>query len=147
MTDIETQTYYRKQFPVKATQVTAENIERLAKRYNGELITTAPNDDGTITKYIKLSVTRAANERQKKAYVGDWILAVGTSYKSYTDKAFHDAFEIRSPNPVPVDTNLNSGSGAFGAFGNMSLGEAKDAFDMITAVARIIKSTNSSERA
>jgi hypothetical protein len=84
---IETAKYARKPFEVDAVQVTAENIDAIAKWCQGEVQMDGEN------KYIKVRVARVLNERQTKAYVGDWVLYAGAGYKVYTEKAFKKSFD------------------------------------------------------
>lgn len=83
---IESTTYVRKPFEVEAVQVTEENIDEVREWCQG----TTMEDS---RPYIKVRVARALNERQTKAYPGDWVLYAGTGFKVYTDKAFHRTFE------------------------------------------------------
>jgi hypothetical protein len=84
---METSKYARKPFTVDAVQVTDENIMEVAQWCSGEVVV---DDSG---KHIKVRVARVLNERQTKAYVGDWVLYAGTGYKVYTAKAFTKSFE------------------------------------------------------
>ena len=83
---IETTIYVRKPFEVEAVEVTAENIEEIKDWCEGTL-------DSDNRPFIKVKVARALNERQTKAYPGDWVLYAGTGFKVYTAKAFHRTFE------------------------------------------------------
>jgi len=83
---IETTTYVRKPFEVEAVEVTEENIEEVKDWCQGYL-------DTDNRPFIKVKVARALNERQTKAYPGDWVLYAGTGFKVYTAKAFHRTFE------------------------------------------------------
>lgn len=85
---IETNKFARKPFYVDAVQVTAENIEQVAAWCSGDVRTEENN-----SKYIKVRVARPMNERQTKAYIGDWVLYAGTGYKVYTNKAFVANFD------------------------------------------------------
>lgn len=84
---METTKFTRKPFDVEAVQVTADNIDEVAKWCQGEVIT---QNDGS--KFIKVRVLRVLNERQTQAFVEDWVLYAGTGYKVYTDKAFRKSF-------------------------------------------------------
>lgn len=86
---IETTKYVRKPFEVEAVQVTEENIEEVKDWCQGTLM----SDN---RPFIKVRVARALNERQTKAYPGDWVLYAGTGFKVYTSKAFHKTFERHS---------------------------------------------------
>ncbi len=91
---IEPIKYVRKPFEVDAVQVTAENLEELAEWCQGTL-----EEDNR--PYIRVRVARPLNERQTKAYAGDWVLYAGTGFKVYTSKAFHRTFEQK---PVELFT-------------------------------------------
>lgn len=89
--------FIRKPFYVEAVQVTAENIEDIAKWCMGEVRVSSSvsgSSPSTEEKYIKVRVYRPLNERQTKAFIGDWILYAGTGFKVYTDKAFDKSFEL-----------------------------------------------------
>ena len=86
---IETTKYARKPFYVDAVQVTAENMEEVAKWCQGSV----QLNDKDSKNFIKVRVHRPLTEKQTEAYVGDWVLYAGTGYKVYTDKAFHNSFE------------------------------------------------------
>lgn len=88
---LKTTKYARKSFPVDAVQVDEENFEDVATWCQGEVRTeTGPAHE---IRYVHVRVHRPLNERQTKAYVGDWVLYAGTGYKVYTDKAFRNSFE------------------------------------------------------
>lgn len=86
---LKTDRYVRKPFYIDAIQITAENIEQVAEWCQGEIRA----DDHEDFQYVKVRVHRPLNERQTKAFVGDWILYAGTGYKVYTPKAFQASFE------------------------------------------------------
>jgi hypothetical protein len=103
---IEPTKYVRKPFEVDAVRVTDSNIEELAKWCHGDLL--AEGTDENPRPFIKVRVARALNERQTKAYPGDWILYAGTGFKVYTDKAFRKTFEEGSvQEPVELLTTTN----------------------------------------
>lgn len=85
---IETSKYARKPFEVDAVQVTAENMEEVAQWCEGEV--TSEGD----AKFVKVNVVQVLNERQTKAFVGDWVLFARNGYKVYTEKAFKKSFEL-----------------------------------------------------
>lgn len=85
---VETTKYVRKPFEVEAVQVTEENIEEVKDWCQGTLLVEDNN-----RKFIKVRVARALNERQTKAYPGDWVLYAGTGFKVYTTKAFQKTFD------------------------------------------------------
>lgn len=92
---METVKYVRKPFEVEAVQVTTDNIDEVAAWCNGEV-----KEEENTSKYIKVAVARVLNERQTKAFVGDWVLYAGTGYKIYTAKAFAKHFD-RSETQIP----------------------------------------------
>lgn len=85
---VQTNTYVRKPFEVEAVEVTETNMEAITEWCNGQLVS-PPNGKA----FIKVHVARALNERQTKAYPGDWVLYAGTGFKVYTEKAFRKTFE------------------------------------------------------
>lgn len=85
---IETSKYTRKPFEVEAIQVTAENMDEVAQWCGGTVTTEGD------TKFIKVEIDRVLNERQTKAFIGDWVLKQNDSYKIYTSKAFRKSFEL-----------------------------------------------------
>lgn len=85
---IKAEQYARKPFLVDAIQVTAENMTEVGEWCSGSIRTDGPN------KYIKVRVIRALTERQTQAFIGDWVLYAGTSYKVYKDLAFKTAFDL-----------------------------------------------------
>lgn len=92
---VQTTTYVRKPFEVEAVEVTDENMEAIQEWCQGTL---QMEENGR--KFIKVRVARALNERQTKAFPGDWILYAGTGFKVYTAKAFFKTFEIKSSGMV-----------------------------------------------
>jgi hypothetical protein len=86
-------TYIRRPFEVLAVEVTPENMEEVAEWCSGYL-------DADHTKFGKVDVKRALNERQTKAYPGDWVLHASTGFKVYTPNAFHKTFEIKIENVI-----------------------------------------------
>jgi hypothetical protein len=91
---VESTTYVRKPFEVEAVEVTTDNVEEVAKWCDGKVL--AEGDDENPKQFVKVRVARALNERQTKAYPGDWVLYAGTGYKVYTPKAFAKTFELKS---------------------------------------------------
>lgn len=96
---LETTQYIRKPFNIDAVKVTSQNMSEVAKWVDGDIRT----DD--LGQYVKVRVHRPLNERQTKAYVGDWVLYAGTGYKVYTDKAFRNSFEQSSGESRLIDTD------------------------------------------
>jgi hypothetical protein len=85
---VVTETYTRKPFEIEAVRVTEENMEDVAKWCGGEIHTSKEGK-----RYIKVDVTRPLNEKQTKAFAGDWTLKVKASFKVYTHNAFSHCFD------------------------------------------------------
>jgi predicted Zn-ribbon and HTH transcriptional regulator len=86
-----TATYARKPFYVEAVRVTKENMAEVSAWCGGEIRINRHN-----TTYIFVRVIRPIKETQCMAFVGDWVLGAGSSYKVYKDRAFREAFEPSS---------------------------------------------------
>lgn len=91
--DIET--YQRKTFPVNAVQVTEENLLEVSEWCGGEILEqkTKIKNATKIENFIKVPVKNPLNEKQTRAYIGDWVLEADENYKVYTDRAFSKSFE------------------------------------------------------
>jgi hypothetical protein len=96
---ITPETYLRRTFEIEAVRITHDNISEVAKWCLAEEKTqTRPAKKGEGSGYVqevpylKVDVLRPLNERQTMAFIGDWILKTGTSFKIYTDIAFHKNF-------------------------------------------------------
>lgn len=85
---MKTEKYVRKPFDVDAVQVTAENMEEVAKWCKGKIETT----EDTKLPFIRVDVPRVLTEKQTKAFVGDWVLYAGSGFKIYTNRAFKGVF-------------------------------------------------------
>ena len=99
---VQTEAYTRKPFPVDAIQVTEENLKAVAKWCDGEVrysTKTIGDDIETREKikipYVKVNVHHPLNERQTKAYAGDWVLKSDSGFKVYTERAFEKNFELK----------------------------------------------------
>lgn len=102
---VKTTRYVRKPFYVDAIQVTEENIFEVAEWCGGSVRKTAPKSapagDTGEALYVKVNVAKPLNDRQTKAFVGDWILSAGNTYKVYSQKAFAGTFdEVNAVNVV-----------------------------------------------
>lgn len=94
--------YVRKPLYVDAVQITEENFDEAVRFCFGE---SAVDEDDQ--KYIQVRVHQPKNQRQTRAYVGDWLLYTQRGYKVYTDKAFHTNFDLvenSQPDPDLVET-------------------------------------------
>lgn len=109
---MKTETFFRIPFPVEAIRVTDENMEDVAKWCGGKVDTVIQS--GRAVKFIQVDVKNPMTERQKKAYVGDWVLYAGKGWKCYTNKAFHGCFKQpsgeellnslpRDQEPLPIE--------------------------------------------
>lgn len=98
---INPQQYARKPFHIDAVQVTEENLKEVAQWCMGDVRTEARGDGETA--YIKVRVHRPLNERQTKAYAGDWVLYANKGFKVYTRQAFEKNFE---PTDAQVQDSL-----------------------------------------
>lgn len=97
---IKTESYTRMPFHVDAVQVTKQNINEVAAWCEGEVHSMAktvhgvPGSEPTqiTVPYVKVVIHRPLNERQTKAFYGDWILQSETGFKVYTERAFANSF-------------------------------------------------------
>lgn len=105
--DMKTESYARKTFYVDAVRVTNENMEEVANWCAGEIRRTLGSEKRPPRPYIKVDVGRALNERQTRAYEGDWVLFYdGNGFKVYTEQAFEKSFEpvkVEPPHRMFVD--------------------------------------------
>jgi hypothetical protein len=85
--------FVRKPFVVEGVEVTAENLEEVAAWCGGEVRTSSGRRGYRVQQYLKVPVKNPLNDRQTRAYVGDWVLSAGTGFKVYTQKAFSSNFD------------------------------------------------------
>lgn len=90
---IKTQKFVRKPVHVDAVRITRNNFEEVAKWCQGEILED-PHGRGSRRRYIHVRVHNPKNDRQKMAYVGDWLLYTDRGYKIYTNKAFNQSFAL-----------------------------------------------------
>jgi hypothetical protein len=91
--------YSRKPFDVEAVELSPDNIDEVAQWCGGEVRTSDLSKQGGLEgyqQYIKVPVKRPLNDRQTRAYYGDWVVAAGGSFKVYTPKAFISSFQKQS---------------------------------------------------
>lgn len=88
---MQTNTYVRKPFKVEGIQVTDENMHEVAEWCKGTL-----ERDNQEKPYIAVPVLKPVSERQKTAFVGDWVLKFNNGFKVFNDKAFHGSFETEA---------------------------------------------------
>lgn len=102
---IQTRRFVRKPFYVDAIQVTSANIEQVAEWCGGVIKDAKPDRDlkqGRVReKYIEVNVHRPYSDRQKMAFVTDWVLFHNGGYKVYTNLAFEKSF---AETPPPGET-------------------------------------------
>lgn len=92
--------FVRKPFYVDAVQVTDENMHEVAQWCGGQV----QQELTQVKPYIKVRVHRPLNERQSRAFVGDWVLyGVTGGYKVYTPKAFENSFEGATSSAKPQE--------------------------------------------
>lgn len=84
---MEIQKFQKKPLIVEAVRVSASNFNEVAGWCQG----TVETADGA--EFIKVHVLNPMNERQTRAFVGDWILYAGRGFKVYKDKAFTSSFD------------------------------------------------------
>jgi hypothetical protein len=102
------QKFVRKPFVVEGYEVTPENIEELAAWCGGEVKYSEGRRGQAQQQYIKVAVKRPLNDRQTRAYPGDWVLSAGTGFKVYTQKAFSGSFEEQSDRMFDVVERMDA---------------------------------------
>jgi hypothetical protein len=94
---VNTDKFARKPFIVEGVKVTADNMHEVAEWCKGEIIQTDPRVAEAFKKppveFIQVDVQHSLNERQTKAFPGDWVLFANRGFKVYTAKAFERNFE------------------------------------------------------
>lgn len=86
---METEKYQRKTFIVNAVQVTEENMAEIAVWTSGNIV----QKDDAPGPYVDIDTHQPINERQTQAYIDDWVLETGGTFKIFTPKAFKKNFE------------------------------------------------------
>jgi hypothetical protein len=109
---LDIEKFIRKSFPVDAVRVTVDNLEEVAKWCSGEIRedTTEDNPSGH-SKMIWVMVQYPMNDRQSKAYVGDWVLYSGRGYKVYTDRGFRKVFDEKVAEQNVFESGVTSHGG------------------------------------
>lgn len=95
--DYPTTKYVRKPFYVDAIQVTEDNLDLVAQWCKGSVQHLEDPNGVPTDHYVKVNVQRPLNEKQTKAYVGDWVLNASGSFKVYTQRAFDNSFQLDEP--------------------------------------------------
>ena len=95
---LKTEKYTRKPFIIEAVQVTEDNMEEVAVWCRGKVLTTNSQIAAGLHKdperYIQVEVQNPLNERQKRAFVNDWVLFANQGFKVYTPRAFERSFDL-----------------------------------------------------
>jgi hypothetical protein len=109
---VKAQRYARKPFYVDAVQVTAENIEDVAKWCQGDVRLGRKPESNKDENYISVRVHMPLKDRQTMAFVGDWVLYAGQGFKVYTPNAFDNSFDLAEETgtdaPTQADTVLTN---------------------------------------
>lgn len=95
--EIETKKYISNPLYVNGLQVTAENLGAVSKWCRGRV-----HKDRNKQAFIKVPVNRPANEKQTRAYPGDWVLKAGSGFKVYNDQAFRNRFKEVAEEKIEV---------------------------------------------
>ena len=107
--DLEIVEYFRKSFPVGAVQVSETNIQKVADWCGGTV-----ENPNRPSKHVKVEVHQPMNERQTKAFIGDWVLYMeDKGFKVFTKVAFEKSFQ-RGPKPEAITVNVFQGGGGAG---------------------------------
>jgi hypothetical protein len=100
-TPLSTTHFVRKPFYVDGIRVTKENMAEVAEWCKGTLKETDPKVAGKRpSPFIEVEVHRPANDRQRRAFIGDWVLESENGFKVYTDQALRSTFEVAKADEV-----------------------------------------------
>ena len=105
---IKIEQFRRKTFDVDAVQVTPDNIHDVAAWCGGDVRT--EQQKGKSVKFIKVRVYKALDDEQTKAFVGNFVVYMGSGYKVYKYNAFMRTFEKL---PKAVEHSRDAGTGQF----------------------------------
>lgn len=100
---VAVEVWQRKPFFVEAVQVTEENIEAIAEWCNGRLTPIKKEGDGNNVRFIKVNVKNPMTARQTKAFVNDWVLRSGDSFKVYKHESFLKVFDKTELSEIPSE--------------------------------------------
>jgi hypothetical protein len=117
---MEPQKFTRRVFDVSAAQVTQENISEIAVWCKGTVEETKPTPKRPSEQYIQVDVHRPLNERQTRAFVGDWVITSGPGFKVYTDRAFKSCFKEKedvAKQPAVVTAPIHAAGTGFAFIG------------------------------
>lgn len=106
---VKTKKFVRKPIYVEGLRVTAKNFAQVMAWAGGEERLDEDKATGTTKKYIRIETQHAKNERQRKAFIGDWVLKTDKGFKIYSNYAFHRSFDTieteAAETRVEVDPN------------------------------------------
>lgn len=88
---LQIEQFRRKTFNVDAIQVTPDNIDEVAEWCGGDVRT--EQQKGKNVKFVKVRVYKALDDEQTKAFVGNFVVYMGSGYKVYKYNAFMRTFE------------------------------------------------------
>lgn len=92
---METTQFVRRPFYVEGIRVTRANMAEISEWCGGTLKETHPKDKNKKpSPFIEVEVHRPANDRQRRAFVGDWVLKAANGFKIYTDHMLKDTFSV-----------------------------------------------------
>jgi hypothetical protein len=97
--------YTRKPQHVEAVRVTAENMSEIAAWCKGELAKStltkfAMNQgEATLQECVQVPVIRPLNDRLRFAFVGDYVVKSGNSFRVYVEKVFTASFFDQNGTP------------------------------------------------
>lgn len=100
---VAVEVWQRKPFFVEAVQVTEENIEAIAEWCNGRLTPIKNEGAGNTVCFIKVNVKNPMTARQTKAFVNDWVLRSGDSFKVYKHESFLKVFDKTELSEIPSE--------------------------------------------
>jgi predicted LPLAT superfamily acyltransferase len=90
---VKTEPYMRIPFYVDAVRVTEENMAEVAEWAGGNVLQSNMRTKTEVEPYIQINVHTPMNERQKMAFVGDWVLKTGNGFKVYMNAGFKRMFQ------------------------------------------------------
>lgn len=105
--DLVTERWNRKPSSVIVALVTEENMTQVAGWCGGEVRIPA----GDQKKYIKIEGAPGTKERHCRAYAGDRVLQMGTSFKVWPDHSFRRSYEESSltvSEPVEISETVGT---------------------------------------
>lgn len=92
--------FYRISFPVKAEQVTSENMVEIAQWCGGRILIAGETHAGKVVKdtHILVRVHNPQNRNHNKAFIGDWVVESASMFKVYPKNAFVSNFSPMNKN-------------------------------------------------